>query len=83
MPSVEPDVGLELTTLRSRPELRSRVGCLTDCGPQVPLSSFRFTRRVAKPVQRVPYTFNLLMRWFSTRADFCPHRPVAMSGDIV
>ena len=25
MPSTEPNVGLELTTLRSRPELRSRV----------------------------------------------------------
>ena len=26
----EPNVGLELMTLRSRPELRSRVRCLTD-----------------------------------------------------
>ena len=29
-PSTEPNMGLELTTLRSRPELRSRVSCLTD-----------------------------------------------------
>ena len=28
--SREPDVRLELRTLRSRPELKSRVGCLTD-----------------------------------------------------
>ena len=30
MASMEPNVGLELTTLRSRPELRSRVGRLTN-----------------------------------------------------
>ena len=30
MPSVEPIAGLELTALRARPELRSRVGSLTD-----------------------------------------------------
>ena len=30
MPSVEPHTGLELTTLRSRPELRSRFSHLTD-----------------------------------------------------
>ena len=30
MPSMEPDVGLDLTTLRSRPELKSRVGRLTE-----------------------------------------------------
>ena len=29
-PSMEPNVGLKLTTLKSRPELRSRVKCLTD-----------------------------------------------------
>jgi len=29
MPSMEPNVGLELTTLRSRLELRSRVGHVT------------------------------------------------------
>uniref|UniRef100_M3XMW7 Uncharacterized protein n=1 Tax=Mustela putorius furo TaxID=9669 RepID=M3XMW7_MUSPF len=29
-PSMEPHMGLELTTLRSRPKVRSRVRCLTD-----------------------------------------------------
>ena len=36
MPSMEPNVGLELMTLRSRPELRSRVRCLTNKAIQVP-----------------------------------------------
>ena len=30
MPSTEPDEGLDLTTVRSWPELKSRVGRLTD-----------------------------------------------------
>jgi len=30
MPSTEPDVGLNPTTPRSRPEPKSRVGCLMD-----------------------------------------------------
>ena len=32
MPSVEPKAGLELTTLESRPELRSRVGTSRTAG---------------------------------------------------
>nr|XP_054365514.1 phosphoglucomutase-like protein 5 [Mirounga angustirostris] len=39
-PSVEPIVGLELTTLRSRPELRSRVGSSTYGTTQVPQHLF-------------------------------------------
>ena len=35
MPSVDLDTGLELMTLRSRPELRSGVGCLTNWAAQV------------------------------------------------
>ena len=34
--SVEPIVGLDLMTLRSRPEPKSRVGCLTDLATQAP-----------------------------------------------
>ena len=30
MPNAEPNVGLEVTALRSRPELRSTVRCLTN-----------------------------------------------------
>lgn len=33
----EPNMGLELPILRSRPDLRSRVGCLTDWATQVTL----------------------------------------------
>ena len=36
MPSVEPNAGLELTTLRSTPELRSQVRHLIDRDIQVP-----------------------------------------------
>ena len=36
MPNVEPNVGLELMTLRSRPELKSRAKHLTDWATQVP-----------------------------------------------
>ena len=36
MPRVEPNAGLELTTLRSRPELKSRVRCLTNEPPRCP-----------------------------------------------
>ena len=36
MPSIEPKVGFELTTLRSRPELECRVGHLTNRATQVP-----------------------------------------------
>ena len=36
MPSVEPNVGLELTTLRSRSALRSRVRRLTDRAGKAP-----------------------------------------------
>ena len=32
----EPIVGVSLTTMRSRPELRPRVGPSTSCGTQVP-----------------------------------------------
>ena len=35
-PTMEPNMGLELITLRSRPELRSRVGCLTYWATQAP-----------------------------------------------
>ena len=37
MPSTEPNMALELTTLRSRPKVRSRVGHLTDWAIQGPL----------------------------------------------
>ena len=33
----EPDVGLNLTTLRSQPEPKARIGCLTPWATQVPL----------------------------------------------
>ena len=36
MPNMEPDAGPELMTLRSRPELSSRVGRLTDWATQAP-----------------------------------------------
>ena len=36
-PSTEPDVGLDLMTLRSGPESKSRDRCLTDWAAQVPL----------------------------------------------
>ena len=39
---VEPDTVLELTSLRSRPELKSRVGCLTDCATQASLNLLLF-----------------------------------------
>ena len=35
-PSLEPDSGLDLTTVRSRPEPKSRVGYLTDRATQAP-----------------------------------------------
>lgn len=35
--SAQPDTGLNLTTLSSWPELKLRVGRLTDCTPQMPL----------------------------------------------
>lgn len=35
---MEPDMGLDLTTLRLQPELKPRVSCLTGCVTQVPLS---------------------------------------------
>jgi len=42
MPRVEPDVGLELMTLRSRPELKLRVRCLTEPPrhPHIPYEVF-------------------------------------------
>ena len=44
MPSMDPNAGLELTTLRSWPELRSRVRCLTNWTTQEPM--WIFLRRV-------------------------------------
>ena len=38
LPSAEPDAGLDLMVLKSWPEPKSRVGCLTDWGTQVTLS---------------------------------------------
>jgi len=43
MPSVDPNTGLELMTLRSRPELRSRVGCLTNWATQAHWDHMIFT----------------------------------------
>lgn len=37
--STEPDAGLVPTTLRSRPDPKPRVGCLTDCTTQAPLKT--------------------------------------------
>ena len=34
---MEPNMGLRLTTIRSRPEMRLRVGCSTDGATQMPL----------------------------------------------
>ena len=34
--SEEPNMGLDCTILKSQPEQKSRVGCLTDCTTQVP-----------------------------------------------
>ena len=39
---MEPDMGLDLTSLRSGPEPKPRVGCLTDCATQVPHQSLLF-----------------------------------------
>ena len=38
IPSAQPDMGLDFMTLRSRPEPKSRVRCLTDGATQVPLN---------------------------------------------
>ena len=38
--NVEPDLGLDLTTLRSRPGPKLRVGLLADWAPQVPLNCY-------------------------------------------
>ena len=38
--SAEPNVGLDLMTLRSPPEWKPRVGCLTNCATQVPQGYF-------------------------------------------
>jgi len=38
--STEPDAGLDLTTLRSRPEQKPRVGRLTDSHPGAPNKYF-------------------------------------------
>ena len=48
--SAEPDVGLELTNVGSRPQLRSRVGHLTDCTTQVLLEDLGFDHRTSKTV---------------------------------
>ena len=42
MLSTEPDTALELTTPRSPPESKPRVGCLTDCATQAPLFYMNF-----------------------------------------
>ena len=34
---MEPNMGLDPAALRSQPETKPRVGCLTDCATQVPL----------------------------------------------
>ena len=45
MPSAEPDTGLDLMTVRSRPEPKSRVERLTDCATWAPLSGLTFDKR--------------------------------------
>ena len=40
--SEDPDARLDLTTLRSQPELKPRAGCLTNCTTQVPLFLISF-----------------------------------------
>lgn len=42
---MEPNTCLEVITLKSRPEPRSRVGCLTDQAAQVPQRRFQTKRR--------------------------------------
>jgi len=52
MLSTEPIVGLDLTTLRSLPELKPRVECLTDYATQVPQDFFHLNRELASSVRK-------------------------------
>jgi len=62
-PSTEPDVGLDLTALRSWPEQKSRIGCLIDWATQAPLFCF-FRCNERKYF------------WWTVECDFQrPHRP--------
>lgn len=54
---MEPDTRLELTTLKSRPESRSRVRCSTDRATQEPRSNF------SKPPLRTPILFSNTWSW--------------------
>ena len=62
MPSVEPNEGLELMTLRSRPEPRQRVGCLTDWAMQAPQHLWFLT------CFSMSYFFHKWHVWI-----YCPH----------
>jgi len=45
--STEPDTKLDLTTLRSRPDPKPKIGHLTNCSTQTPLSVFLNTHNRA------------------------------------
>jgi len=62
-PSVEPNVRFELTTLRSRPELRSRVRAT-----QVPPYIFFFFFKLNHMIRRFFYNF----QWFSQISGSSP-----------
>ena len=62
MSSEEPSAGLELTTMRSRPELRSRVRCLTHWATQVPhvCSNKYFKKKISSSLTKTSALWDLV-----------------------
>jgi len=58
----EPDVGLNLMTVRSWPELKSRVGGLTNWATQAPQHSIIFLKDEVENKKRVGEKFELLLQ---------------------
>ena len=52
VPRVEPSVGIELKTLKPRPELRSRVRCLTNLPPRRRMGQLRFKANCWKIINK-------------------------------
>lgn len=65
--SIEPNVGLNLRTLRPWPELKSRVQCLTDWATQVSLGVF-FREKISQQLLPKP-----LMCMKTNITSFIPH----------
>ena len=70
MPSVEPEAGLDRTSMRSWPELKSKVGRSTEWTTQVPLKQSFYISKHPPQLLLVLLNFYLFSTFFSYHPEF-------------